>query len=443
MSVDCVVPELGENISTATVVEIFVAVGDTIRPEQSVLSLETDKAEFEMPSPNGGRVSEIVVAAGDDVTVGQTVLRLEDAVGAPQPDAPTNPKAALETPAAAPAAARPEPRVSATTETVETPVEAAQQTPRDGVAVAEAGPVPASPTVRRLARELGIDVRRVLATGDGGRVTADDVHRFVRGQMGDQPARKTGAAIEGPELPDFSTWGVVERRPMSKVRRRTAENMGQAWASIPHVTHHDKADVTDLDARRRTQAKSTTDIDLPKTTMTAVLLGVLGRALSEFPQFNTSVDMRDSSIVYKQYIHIGVAVDTEKGLLVPVVRDVDTKSVAQLAAELHELSERARGRNIRPDALQGASFTLTNLGGIGGVAFSPLINPPEVAVLGVSRGALEPRWQGDRFEPRLMLPLSLSYDHRVIDGADAARFVRWICEALEEPSLLSADGEGA
>ena len=293
--------------------------------------------------------------------------------------------------------------------------------------------------MRRLARQLGIDIREVLPTGEGGRISADDVHRFVRGRGGDQAARKSGSPTEGPSLPDFSKWGSVERVPMSKVRRRTAENMGQAWASIPHVTHHDKADITDVDARRK-QALEAFATDAPKVTMTAVLLSVLGRALVEFPKFNSSVDMRDSSIVYKHYVHVGVAVDTDKGLLVPVVRDVDKKSLVELAAELLDLSERARGRNIRPDALQGASFTLTNLGGIGGNAFSPLINPPEVAVLGVARGAREPVWTAGAFAPRLMLPLSLSYDHRVIDGADAARFVRWICEALEDASLLSGEG---
>jgi pyruvate dehydrogenase E2 component (dihydrolipoamide acetyltransferase) len=428
MSTDCVVPDLGENIESATVVEIFVAVGDEIESDQSILSLETDKAEFELPASHGGKVLEVLVAPGDDVVVGQTVLRLEGVSS----DAATEKK----TPPA-------EPRTTAEAAAEPTSSDVPPPAPMGHVPSQvpvvtdrNAGPVPASPTVRRLARELGIDVRRVMATGEAGRITADDVHRFVRGQMGAQPARKSGAAIEGPELPDFSKWGDIERRPMSKVRRRTAENMGQAWASIPHVTHHDKADVTDLEARRRAYSQSSSDAGTAKTTMTAVLLAVLGRALAEFPKFNTSVDMRDSSIVYKEYIHVGVAVDTDKGLLVPVVRDVDQKTIAELAEELLDLSERARGRNIRPDALQGASFTLTNLGGIGGVAFTPLINPPEVAVLGVSRGVQEPLWQSDRFEPRLMLPLSLSYDHRVIDGADAARFVRWICNALEDPSLL-------
>jgi pyruvate dehydrogenase E2 component (dihydrolipoamide acetyltransferase) len=423
---DSVVPDLGENITSATVVEIFVSVGDLIKEEQPILSLETDKAEFELPASVGGKISEILVAAGDDVVVGQAVLRVEGAASA----GPSAPSAESEDTTSRQAAG-PQPTAGVKPVLESGSSSFPTQSPF-------AGPVPAAPSVRRLARQLGIDIREVLATGEGGRISADDVHRYVRGRGG-EAAHKGGSLVEGPSLPDFSKWGSVERVPMSKVRRRTAENMGQAWASIPHVTHHDKADITDLDVRRK-QTSEGLVADAPKVTMTAVLLSVLGRALAEFPKFNSSVDMRDSSIVYKHYVHIGVAVDTDKGLLVPVVRDVDKKPVEELAAELLDLSARARGRNIRPDSLQGASFTLTNLGGIGGNAFSPLINPPEVAVLGVARGVREPLWIDGDFEPRLMLPLSLSYDHRVIDGADAARFVRWICEALEDASLLSGEG---
>lgn len=426
MVMDSVVPDLGENITSATVVEIFVSVGDLIKEQQPILSLETDKAEFELPASVGGKISEILVAAGDDVVVGQAVLRVEGAAstGSSAPSAESEDTTSRQ-------AAEPQPTTGVKPVLEDGSSSSRAQSPFAGL-------VPAAPSVRRLARQLGIDIREVLATGEGGRISADDVHRFVRGRGG-EVAHKGASLAEGPSLPDFSKWGSVERVPMSKVRRRTAENMGQAWASIPHVTHHDKADITDLDVRRK-QTSQGLALDAPKVTMTAVLLSVLGRALAEFPKFNSSVDMRDSSIVYKHYVHIGVAVDTDKGLLVPVVRDVDKKPVEELAAELLDLSARARGRNIRPDSLQGASFTLTNLGGIGGNAFSPLINPPEVAVLGVARGVREPLWVDGDFEPRLMLPLSLSYDHRVIDGADAARFVRWICEALEDVSLLSGEG---
>jgi pyruvate dehydrogenase E2 component (dihydrolipoamide acetyltransferase) len=227
---------------------------------------------------------------------------------------------------------------------------------------------------------------------------------------------------------------------MSKVRLRTAEQMTRAWSSIPHVTHHDKADITDLDRLRR-QYAARVERAGGKLTMTAVLLKVLGSALRKFPKFNASVDMANHAIVFKKYVHIGVAVDTDKGLLVPVIRDVDKKNIVEISLALRELSEKARSRNIRPDELQGAGFTITNLGGIGGTAFSPLINPPEVAVLGVATARLEPIAVGDTFEPRLLMPLSVSYDHRVIDGADAARFLRWVCEALGEPFVMDLEGE--
>lgn len=227
---------------------------------------------------------------------------------------------------------------------------------------------------------------------------------------------------------------------MSKVRLRTAEQMARAWSAIPHVTHHDKADITDLDRLRR-QYAARVERAGGKLTMTAVLLKVLGSALRKFPKFNASVDMANHAIVYKKYVHIGVAVDTEKGLLVPVIRDVDEKNIVEISLALREMSEKARSRNIRPDELQGAGFTITNLGGIGGTAFSPLINPPEVAVLGVATARLEPVAIGDAFEPRLLMPLSVSYDHRVIDGADAARFLRWVCEALAEPFVMDLEGE--
>jgi pyruvate dehydrogenase E2 component (dihydrolipoamide acetyltransferase) len=241
-------------------------------------------------------------------------------------------------------------------------------------------------------------------------------------------------------LPDFSRWGPVDVEPMSKVRLRTAEQMTRAWNSIPHVTHHDKADITELDRLRR-QYAARVERAGGKLTMTAVLLKVLGSALRKFPKFNASVDMANHAIVYKKYVHIGVAVDTEKGLLVPVIRDVDKKNIVEISLALRELSEKARSRNIRPDELQGATFTITNLGGIGGTAFSPLINPPEVAVLGVASARLEPAAVGDAFESRLLMPVSVSYDHRVIDGADAARFLRWVCEALAEPFVMDLEGE--
>jgi len=291
----------------------------------------------------------------------------------------------------------------------------------------------AAPSVRRLARELGIDVAEVRPSSAGGRITAEDVYRHVRallaaGRTRPAPVRRSYREDE------------VEIEPMSTVRRRTAERMSLAWSSIPHVSHHDAADITELERLRR-QFAPRVEQQGGRLTVTAVLLKVLGSALRRFPKFNASVDMDAGTIVYKKAVHVGVAVDTERGLLVPVIRNVDEKNILELALELRDVSEAARGRRLPPDRLQGATFTVTNLGGIGGRHFDPLINPPEVAVLGVSRSRMEPVWNGTSFEPRLLLPLTLSYDHRVIDGADAARFLRWVCEALEEPFLMDLEGE--
>jgi pyruvate dehydrogenase E2 component (dihydrolipoamide acetyltransferase) len=445
MAVDCTVPELGENVESATVVEVFVKPGDTIGRDQSVLSLETDKAEFEMPSNVEGTVSEILVQPGDEVRVGQVVLRVgeEDAVVAKTEGtaagAPT-PGAAESTVVAGAETSKPE---------AERTAQAPQEEPRPSVAVpgadtraepvAAPASVAAAPSVRRLARELGVDIARVPGSGPGGRINAADVTTFVRSRASGPLTPSQGLTEQGA-LPDFSRWGPVEVEPMSKVRRRTAEQMTRAWNSIPHVTHHDKADITELDRLRR-QYAGRVERAGGKLTMTAVLLKVLGSALRKFPKFNASVDMAKHAIVYKRYVHVGVAVDTEKGLLVPVIHDVDKKNIVEISLALRELSEKARNRNIRPDELQGAGFTITNLGGIGGTAFSPLINPPEVAVLGVATARPEPVAVGDAFEARLLMPLSVSYDHRVIDGADAARFLRWVCEALAEPFVMDLEGE--
>ncbi len=419
MSTECTVPELGENVESATVVEVLVKAGDAIRREQSVLSLETDKAAFEMPANVEGTVDAILVKTGDEVKVGQVVLRVRD--GSAKPAAPSE---TAKPSAQAKPNAQAKPKPAGATDKVGA-AESSRAAPRSA----------ASPSVRRLARERGIDLSKVSGTGPGGRVGADDLAAHARGASGAAVGERAPGA-----LPDFTRFGPVEVEPMSKVRARTAEQMARAWSSIPHVTHHDAADVTDLDRLRGQYAKRV-EKSGGKLTMTAVLLKVLGSALRKFPKFNSSVDMAGHAIVYKKYVHVGVAVDTERGLLVPVIRNVDQMNIVEIALALREISEKARNRNIRPDELQGAGFTITNLGGIGGRAFSPLINPPEVAVLGVSAARYEPFWNGAEFEPRQMLPLSVSYDHRVIDGADAARFLRWVCEALAEPFVMDLEGE--
>jgi pyruvate dehydrogenase E2 component (dihydrolipoamide acetyltransferase) len=289
------------------------------------------------------------------------------------------------------------------------------------------GPVPpAAPSVRRLARELGVEIRQVPGSGPEGRISVEDVQAFVRSALANPAAG--GAAAP---LPDFSKWGEVERKPMSNIRRKTAEHLSRAWTVIPHVTQHDKADITALEVLRKQYSPQAEQAG-GKLTMTVVALKIVAAALRKFPQFNSSVDMARQEIVYKKSIHVGVAVDTPRGLLVPVIRDVDRKGIIELAADLGKASEKARSGKLSLDDMQGAGFTITNLGGIGGTSFTPIVNWPEVAILGISRGVYEPVYNGQTFEPRQLLPLSLSYDHRVIDGADGARFLRWVADAFEQ-----------
>jgi pyruvate dehydrogenase E2 component (dihydrolipoamide acetyltransferase) len=304
--------------------------------------------------------------------------------------------------------------------------------PQPPVEAEPEGPLPpAAPSVRRLARELGVDIRRVAGSGPAGRISPDDVQAFVRNAM----AGGTAGGASAP-LPDFSRWGEVDRKPMSNIRRKTAEHLSHAWTTIPHVTQHDRADITDLEALRK-QYSPQAEKAGGKLTMTAIALKIVAVALQRFPQFNASIDVVRNEVVYKKAIHIGVAADTERGLLVPVVRDVDRKGILQLAVELGQASDKARSGKLTLDDMQGGGFTITNLGGIGGTSFTPIVNWPEVAILGISRGTREPVYVNDQVEPRLMLPLSLSYDHRAIDGAEAARFLRWVADAFEQPFVLA------
>jgi pyruvate dehydrogenase E2 component (dihydrolipoamide acetyltransferase) len=305
-------------------------------------------------------------------------------------------------------------------------------------------PAAAAPSVRRLAREVGVNINDVKGAGPGGRISIEDVKMHARRLLTDteESRRTTGdaAAARGAiTLPDFSRWGEVEHEAMSSVRRATAEHMAQAWSTIPHVTQHAIADITDLEQLRQ-QYGPRAEAAGGKLTVTAIALKVVTAALKHFPQFNASIDMARQEIIYKHYYHIGVAVDTDRGLLVPVIRDVDRKSLIDLAVELGEVAEKARDRKTTLAEMQGGTFTVTNLGGIGGSHFTPVINAPEVAILGVARSGMEAKYIDGRFEPRLMLPLSLSYDHRLIDGADGARFIRWVVEALEQPFLLALEG---
>ena len=422
------IPDLGENIESGTVVSILVAEGDTVAKEQGVLELETDKATVEVPISAAGTVKSIHVKDGDEVKVGQVVLTLETTTATAPKAAPSKPSAEAKAP--------PEPETPAKEAAPPEPKPAAapppEQKPRSDLAV-----VPAAPKVRRLAREIGVDIHLVVGTGPGSRISTDDVKRHSREMRFAAPAAGRTPAIS---LPDFSKWGRVERQPMSNIRRATARQMDTAWSTIPHVTQFDKADITDLEQLRKRFGKKVEEAG-GKLTVTAILLKVVAGALKEFPQFNAAIDMANEEIIYKQYYHIGVAVDTDRGLLVPVIRDVDQKNIMELSVELGQIAEKARNKKLGLEDMQGGTFTITNLGGIGGTNFTPIVNSPEVAILGVARGGKEPVFKSDgSFEPRLMLPLALSYDHRIIDGADGARFIRWIVDYLEQPFLTALQG---
>jgi pyruvate dehydrogenase E2 component (dihydrolipoamide acetyltransferase) len=444
-------PELGENISQGDLARLMISPGMKVAEGQPVMELETEKAVVEVPSSLSGVIREVHVKQGDKVKVGQVIFTLEGAA-APQTERPKHvPVEHVSGQHAARLAFQAAIRAEGKTEEQALPPdqphpktpEFSMPTQLEKVAGTEHGePVPAAPHVRRLARELGIDIHEVKGKGPGGRISKDDVKAYSKALLASATAAAQTprtAAFSQPELPDFAKWGKVERVSIRGVRRKTAEHLWQAWTTIPHVTQNDRADITELEQLRARFAPKA-EAAGGKMTVTAIALKVCASALKIFPQFNASIDLAKEEIVYKQFINIGVAVDTDRGLLVPVIRDVDSKNIVELAAELTQLSKKARDKKLTPAEMEGGTFTITNLGGIGGTGFSPIVNYPEVAILGLSRSSMEPVWVSGKFEPRLVLPLSLSYDHRLIDGADAARFLRWIAEAFEQPFLLSVQG---
>lgn len=450
MATEFKLPELGENVESGEIVELLVSKGDQVSADQNILEIETDKAVIEVPVDIGGVIQEIHVSPGDTVEVGQPVLTIDESETADQEES-----APAEAEAEAPAEETP---VEAEPEEVEAPAEedaGPEEEPEEEAPAAPPEPapgeeepvyqrpsaerlVPAAPSVRRLAREIGVDIAEVPGTGPRGRITIEDVKNYSK-QLHTQRKASAGAPVSTEPLPDFSKWGDVSREPMSNVRRKTARHMMNSWSPVPHVTQYDKADISDLDQLRKKWSPRVEQAG-GKLTYTSILLKIAAAALKVFPQFNASIDMEREEIIYKNYYHIGIAVDTDRGLLVPVIRDVDQKNIINLSVELTEVAEKARNKKLGLEDMEGGCFSISNLGGIGGTNFSPIVNTPEVAILGVSRGSREPVYQDGEFVPRLMLPLSLSYDHRLIDGADAARFLRWVCEALEDPLLLALEG---
>ncbi len=426
-------PKLKENVDTVEVSEVLVAPGQTVQKDQPLLVVNADKSNMEVYAPMAGKVVKLNVKVGDEIKIGNVYAVLEGGNGeAAAPPAPAKAAAAQQRKEEKTEEPTPREVKAIRAEATPTPRPAPSRTPP---AEPHLGIVPASPATRWLARKLGVDLRSVHGTGPKGRVTEEDVKSAYAGDGGGTPALVNGAAAQLPALPDFEQFGPVQREPLSRVRKLTAQKMSQAWTLIPHVTQHDVADVTELEAfRKQHESRMPLLNGKPiKLTALAFILKACVAALKQFPVFNSTLDLAGNQLILKKHYHLGVAVDTKGGLLVPVIRDVDKKGIEQLAQELAETGEKAR--NGKAD-MSGGTFTVTNLGGIGGTAFTPIINYPEVAILGLSRSRLEPVVKDGAVVPRLMLPLSLSYDHRVIDGADAARFTRAIAEMLEQPWML-------
>jgi len=458
MTIEYKLPNLGEDIETGDVIGVYVSVGDKVTVDQPLLELETDKAAIEIPAPSDGTIKEVHISEGDTIKVGQILVTIDDGKGNGK-DVEVKEVTKVETQDEAveemaekeveeQVNADPEPETQEPESTEDEAEEANEPEETETVEATSnensSHPVPASPSVRRLARELGVDIESVEGSGPGGRILDDDIKNASQGKK-----VKTSTEKQKPEAPKIKKqetsgtsgsdkWGETERVAMSKVRKLTAERLTEAWKA-PHVTQYDKADVTDLEKLRKEFGPEVAK-EGGKLTMTSIIVKVIASALKSFPQFNASVDMENGEIVYKNYYNIGVAVDTDRGLLVPVIKDADKKNMTQLSVELSQISEKARNKKISVEELQGGTFTISNLGGIGGTYFSPVLNAPEVAILGISRSAIEPVYKDGGFLPRMMLPLSLSYDHRLIDGADAIRFLRWVIEALEEPFKLPLEG---
>lgn len=434
-----VVPDIGD-FADVEVIEILVSPGDTIKAEDSLITLESDKASMEIPAPEGGVVKALKIKVGDRIKQGDTILELE-----PANDAAPAAEQAAEKPAAQ-AEAKPEPKPEPKSAPKAEAPKPAPAAPRAAPAGQRPSPTRkidevsfskayASPSVRRFARDLGVDLGQVGGTGRKGRIVKEDVQAFVKRALSQGAGGGLGVAPM-PEI-DFSQWGEVESKPLTKINKLTGQFLHRNWVTIPHVTQFDEADISDLEAFRKSMVAEYKDKGV-KLTLLVFLMKAVVSALREFPRFNASLDATGENLVYKKYFNIGIAVDTPDGLVVPVVRDVDRKSLMDLARELGEISQKARDKKLTPGDMQGGCFTISSLGGIGGTKFTPIVNAPEVAILGVSRASIQPVWNAEEetFDPRLVLPLSLSYDHRVIDGADGARFTSFLSRVLSDTRRL-------
>jgi len=425
------VPDIGD-FKGVEIIEVMVKVGDTVQAEDSLITLETDKATMDVPSPFAGIVKELKIKVGDKVSEGDLVVVIEvndaGAVAAPASAPVAAPVAAVAPPQAVVAAPQPAPAPKPPVASVATST-LNQNT--------EGLKAHASPSIRRFARELGVDLPQVKGSGEKGRITKEDVQNFVKNALAQPRSAGASGGLQIPEMPavDFSKFGAIENKPLSRIKKLSGAFLHRNWVSIPHITQHDETDITDMEAFRK-QLGTEYAAQGIKITPLVFLLKAVVATLQRFPDFNASLDPSGESLILKKYFHIGVAVDTPEGLVVPVLRDVDQKGIVQLAKELGEISIRAREKKITAAEMQGGCFTISSLGGIGGTAFTPIINAPEVAILGVSKSSIKPVWNNDKFEPKLILPFSLSYDHRVIDGAAGARFTTYLAQILADVRRL-------
>jgi pyruvate dehydrogenase E2 component (dihydrolipoamide acetyltransferase) len=431
-----IIPALGEGVEGGTVVSVLVSVGDTVSEGQPLMELETGKATVDLPAPCTGTIKSLDIGEGDEGKVGDTVGLIENSGGGAKPKKAKAPAKSEKAKPAGASAPKPAEKKEASPAPDAAPMQPAAKRP-------DHSPIPAAPSVRKFAREIGVELSQVPGSGPKGRISIADVKAWSK-QLHQQKA--SAPAASGPSaplkkvpLPDFTAFGEVNREKMSTIRKMTVEHMDNCWSTIPHVTQFDDADVTDLEALRKSfQPKA--EKAGAKLTMTAMLIKILGSALKAFPNFNASIDTDAGEIVFKKYINVGCAVDTPKGLVVPVIRDVNTKNMIEISKELGDIAGKMRDGKISPALLQGGCITISNLGGLGGKHFTPIVNGPEVAILGVGRASMKPVWIDGKFESRMLMPLSLSYDHRLIDGADGTRFLRWIVDAIEQPLLISLEG---
>ena len=445
MSTEIKVPNIGD-FAEVEVIEVLVAKGDQIKAEDSLISVESDKASMEIPAPQAGTVKEVLVSVGDKVSEGSAILVLEPANDDAAEDKASSQEAAKSEQAAEtkqPSEAKADKQASKPPSKPDAPAQP-KATPQPGGGAPRTPPTTrfdedtfskayATPSVRKFARELGVDLGQVEGSGRKGRITKEDVKGYVKRAMS-QPAAGGLGVAPMPEI-DFSQWGEVETQPLSKINKLTGEFLHRNWVTIPHVTQFDEADITDMEKFRKEMAAEYKEKGIKITPLVFMMKAVVS-ALREFPRFNSSLDSTGENLILKRYFNVGIAVDTPDGLVVPVVRDVDRKSLVDLAVELGEISAKARDKKLKPGDMQGGCLTISSLGGIGGTKFTPIVNAPEVAILGVSRSKMQPVWNGKEFEPRLMLPLSLSYDHRVIDGADGARFTTFLSRVLSDTRRL-------